>query len=261
MTKKIFLLACAFAMTSVGVFAQEPPSDKKLSYNIALDFGSTYLWRGFDTFEGKSTNTSSSVFNFAPSLFPSITVSSADGLSFNIWGSRALVARTAAEGALDTYDEIDLTGSYSVSDKTGSFTASAIAYLFPSTITTPAVALPSFGELLFSYTAPWDVLNPTIGLAGDFGGINSEYGFLSVGHDFEFGIVSFSPKLFFGYWIANGDSSQNKSHLDLLLPFGFKVSDAFEFHAGLTGSYRISGYNTNYSAFILVMNLGASFSF
>jgi hypothetical protein len=270
MKKRFLLVMVVSSLTWVNLFAEEKAAEeKKLSYNVAVDFGSTYMWRGFDTYAHKldAAGQSNSVFNFAPGIFPSVTVTANSGLSFNIWGARSLMARTIKDGELNAYDEMDFTGTYTIVDKSGTFTSSLIAYVFPtaSYATGTAVALPSYGELVFSYTAPI-ILNPFVAIAGSMGPTGAEYEYANIGisHEFQAGILKITPKLLFGYWYMNQGTSTNKAHFDLNIPFVFGISENFEFHASLTGCYRAVGFADNinkYSPFILAAALGASFSF
>lgn len=269
--KKRFLMFFVVSMVSwVNLAAEEEAAEeKKLSYNIGVDFASTYMWRGFDTYAHKldAAGNANSIFNFAPGIFPTITVTADSGLSFNIWGARSLLARNLAEGELKAYDEIDFTGAYTLEDKSGTFVASFIAYVFPtaSYASGTPVTLPSYGELVFSYTAPV-ILKPSIAIAASLGPSGGEYEYAAVGisHEFEAGILTIAPKLVFGYWYMNNDTSTNKAHIDLNVPFAFALSESFEFHVNLLGCYRVSGFadTTNgYSPFILAAALGASYSF
>jgi hypothetical protein len=266
--KKRFLIAFVVSLvSSISAFAEDKAvEEKKLSYNVGLDVGSTYMWRGFDTFASNldAHNLSSSAFNFAPGIFPTLTVSADSGLSFNIWGARSLASRTVKEGELSGYDEIDFTGTYTVADKSGTFSSSFIAYVFPTAFVN-SVALPSYGELVFSYTAPV-ILNPFVAVAASLGPTAGEYEYASAGisHEIALGSLKITPKLLFGYWYYNQNVSTNRAHVDLNVPFLLAISESFEVHLGLTGCYRITGFADDingYSPFILAANVGTSFSF
>jgi len=271
MKKRLLTMFLVSLVSSVSAFAEEKSAEERsLSYNIGLDVGSTYMWRGYDTYAHKldAAGTANSIFNFAPGIFPSVTVSANSGLSFNIWGARSLVARTLKEGELNAYDEIDFTGTYTVADKSGTFSSSLIAYAYPtaSYASGASVSAPNYGELVFSYTAPF-VLNPFVAVAASLGPTNGseyEYGSVGVSYEIAAGSLKISPKLLIGYWHVNSSTSTNKAHVDLNVPFLFAISDNFEIHLGLTGCYRISGFAdkiNGYSPFILAANIGTSVSF
>jgi len=262
----LLILALLLALQSNLVAEDKAAEEKKLSYNIGLDLGSTYYWRGYDIYAHKldAAETPSSVFNFAPGLYPTITVNTTSGFSFNIWGARSLVARTPTEGQLNAYDEVDLTATYAVKDKSGTFSSSLIGYMFPSANkSTPPLA--GYGELVFTYIAPI-ILNPFVTFAASMGPAGGEYEYAAIGisHELAAGILKVTPKLLFGYWYLNNDSANNKAHIDLNVPFAFVVNETFEFHVLLSGCYRLLGFtdSTNkYSPFILTAGVGASVSF
>jgi hypothetical protein len=270
MKKRFLLIFIVSLFTWINLYADDKPADeKKLSYTIGLDIGSTYTWRGSDTYVHKldAANTPNSVFNFAPGLFPSITVEANSGLSFNIWGARSLLARTLKDGELNAYDEIDFTGTYTIEDKSGIFSSSLIGYMFPtpSYATGITIAYPSYAEMVFSYTAPV-ILSPFVSIAGSLGPTGGEYEYASIGisHEIKAGILKITPKLLLGYWYFNKDSSANKVHVDLNVPFLFELSEKLEVHAVLTGCYRLIGFTDDinkYSPFILAAAIGTSFKF
>lgn len=274
MKKRFLVIFTTSLLTWVNIYAADDKEnktveEKKISYSAALDAGSTYLWRGFDAYAGKlvAGNTPGNVFNFAPGLFPSFTVNSTNGLSFNIWGARSVIARSLKDGDLGSIDEIDFTGTYTVEDKSGTFASSIIGYVFPtaSYASGTTATLPSYGELVFSYTAPI-ILSPFVSIAASLGPSGGEYEYASLGisHVFEMGVIKLGPKLLMGYWYMNNSTSNNKLHIDLNVPVIVQITEAFEFHAGLIGSYRAIGFVDNvnkYSPFILVASLGTSYSF
>lgn len=255
MTKKI-LITLTLIASSFGVITAQDTDEKKIEYAVGLDFGTTYLWRGYDVFQAAAN--SGSVFNWAPAIFPTVTLTPKDsGFSFNVWSSFALSERSASESGLEGADEIDLTAAYAIEDKSGTFSAAFVAYIYPSTS-----ALPTYPELILSYTAPI-VLSPTFGVASALGsaGTNSEYAFFKISHDIELGNLSISPALLLGAWLYNGKSSSTMGHLDLTVPVGYQITESVEAHLAIIGSYRLAGYDENGSDFILVAVLGASGSF
>ena len=262
MKRRLLLILAITVFAHASISAEEKVvEEKKISYNVAMDFGSTYLWRAFDYYEGHMpADSRNSVFNFAPALFPSITATMSNGLWFNLWANVAMIDREATGANLQVLDSLAFTGAYTVTEKSGTFGALFSGYFFP--VAGETGAYPSYAEMIFSYTAPV-ILNPTTTAVATLGPTGGEYEYVSlqISHEFKAGIVKFAPKLIAGYWIFNNDPSANKLHVDLNLPLTFVVTDSFEFHVMLTGCYRPIGWNTEYSPFMLVASLGTSYSF
>ncbi|MDH4200720.1 MAG: hypothetical protein OEV66_10110 [Spirochaetia bacterium] len=264
MKKKILLILFASTFAWGNLSSEEQPAGdagKKLSYNLALDFGTTYLWRMNDTY-APALKDQTSLFPFAPGIFPSVTINAGSEWAFNIWGARSLLYRDVQQGELKSYDEVDFTGTYTVKDNSGTFAGSLIGYVFPTTGS--AGLTPSYAEMVFGYTAPFELLNPSITIAAAMApasALATEYANISISHEFAAGILKFTPKILFGYWYYNADSALNKGHVDVMLPVSVAINDKFEVHAMIDGCWRTFGFDPKYAPFILVGTLGASFTF
>lgn len=263
-------LAYLLAGTSMS-WAQDASAGP--SVDVGLNVATTYIWRGEDIYLNKfhAEGAQQGIFNFGPSLMPSITVHSpVEGLSFNIWAALALTGRDNAGGDLHAADEIDYTVAYEFSNAAGDWSAAIILYTYPTAI--GGVPIDSYSELAFSYTAPV-LLSPTIGTAVSMGvaGGNTSYHTFGVGHDFEMGSFSISPGLNYGYWAYYADNSQNWSHLDISVAFAYAISENFSISLTPVGVLRffpagsetaVLGASTyNRPAFISAVDFGVSYSF
>ena len=247
--------------------------DAEPSVDLSLDVASTYIWRGEDIYLNyfHAAGSEQGVFNFAPSLMPSLTVySPIEGLSFNVWAALSLVGRDTAGGDLHAADEIDYTVAYEFENSLGAWSAAFILYTYPTTVS--GALLDSYPELAFSYTAPV-ILSPTLSTAiaiGVAGGSTSYHSF-SIGHDFELGDFSISPGLAIGYWHYYADTTANWGHVDVAVGFSYAVTENFSisltpvgvlryFPAGSTDA--VVG-TTTYTRpmFISAVDLGVSYSF
>lgn len=111
-----FAMAVA-ALFSLAPFALAAPP----SVNLSLSEVSHYYWRGYNVLGGATYP-----------LQPSLTASTDNGLSANLWGSWALTDRAVYDSA----DEIDLTVSYSRSLMDGiAMSVGALYYYFPNNTT------------------------------------------------------------------------------------------------------------------------------
>jgi len=254
MKKRNTLVLCLilFGYSTLAAAEEDKNSaeqEKKINYNIALDVANVYFWRGYDYYSPSLSDPQKN-FNLVPGLFPSLTMDFSNGFSFNVWSALALASRNSASGDLQSLDEVDLTLAYEIEDISGTFSTLLAVYTYP---TSKGAAYP---ELVTSYTAPWDLLNPSLTYAISFGPESTQYQYssFSLSHEFETGILNIAPDLAFGYWI-----NTKGSHLDLNIPFTFAFTESFEMHTGVLGSYRFSGFDG--APFIVVANLGTSFSF
>ena len=240
MYKKIMVIALAIGVLS-PLSAQGEPTLPGVE--ASLDFSSTYMWRGYDALVGKqdAAGDAREFFNFAPAVMPSFTINSPlEGLSFNIWGSYAMMSRADADGGLRGADEIDFTASYEFDTTIGSFGVAYILYAYPSS---PAGLVESYGEVVGSYTIPV-VLSPTFGIAAaDGSGGSTEYLTFGISHAIEFGNISLEPSVTFGWWYYNAATSSNWGHVDVALPFSISVGDNLSFHITPLMVYRIFASN------------------
>jgi len=249
-----------FAAMVVGTGAMS--ADEKSPVDLELGIATDYLWRGYDVYAGKllADGKTEGVFNFAPSLMPSLTFyAPIEGLSFNLWMARSLVARDGASGGLGAADEIDYTASYEFSSVIGDIGAAMIYYTYPTTM--GGSLLSGYFEAAFSYSIPV-ILSPSFGVAFSDGvGGDTAYYTIGLSHELGNDTFSFEPGVTFGYWYFNGDVTGNKMHLDISLPFGYSISESFGVSLSLTGSYRITDmYDGNAAPFVLAAYLGASYS-
>ena len=248
-----------YAQDDAGKKEEEEKKEKVIGYGIALDVSNAYYWRGYEYYYPamEKAGTPDSIFNLTPGIFPSLTFEFPAGFSFNIWSAIALASRTADTADLQSADEFDLTLAYELEDISGTFNVLMTAYIYPTANSLGEKAT-SYPEITVAYTAPWDILNPSVLLAAAFGSTAAtqyQYAALSISHEFELGALTIGPKLSAGYWIGD----QN-AHIDLTLPFTYNINDDFEIHVGAIACYRLTEFDTG-SPFILMANLGTSYSF
>lgn len=113
-TERLLGLALA-GVISMGATAQ---AESPVEIDIDVDYATHYIWRGYDVTDG-----------FTLPVQPGVTISHESGLSFNAWGSWALLDRDDTKAG----DEINLTLDYArdIDDKLSVF-GGFIYYAFPN---------------------------------------------------------------------------------------------------------------------------------
>jgi len=242
------LLIAFLLVLSTSIFAQEKPV---VSTTLGIDVSNTYLLRGVDYYSSQLAD-STSVFNLAPMVMPSVTVNVGDSLFFNILNIDSLISRTDLAG----YDELDFTVGYVITDTLGSIVPTVSAYTFPYATDF------NYTELAIEYASSNELLHPSLLFITSLGlPVNFNYFKISISHDFTMSRLTISPKLSIGNFVDFNDLNSSLVHADIDLPVSYAINDSFEVHLLVTGSYRIMGYDSTISPFTLNTTLGTSYSF
>ncbi len=200
--KKTIAVFAVFCMTGLS-------SGPLWAADVALDVPivSKYVWRGLEA-------------NTDLVLQPSLTVDTAYGLSFNLWGNMDVTGFGEEAGygnRSGEFTELDLTGSYTYAISPVSLTGGIISYIFPGLgATTHELFLSAGADVIASPSLTW---------YSDVDEIKGSYFLLSVGHGFglEAGpLTGVDVGLSAGY----GSGSYNRGYfgLDKAAPVDLVVS-------------------------------------
>jgi len=222
--KKIMLLTvamcCLLALTLGEVSAQgteAPDGLMKLDTKLDLAYVSKYVWRGL-------------ALNPDPAFQPSLTISSPDGLSYNLWASMD-TTNIPSDDPVDnsgSITEYDHTLSYAWSSGKTAMTAGLIHYAFPNT------TFNSTNEL-FANACFGGPFTPSIGANWDFDEAKGAYLALGAAYGCNLRIGKTAPTTVnFTGKLGWGSANYNKFYF-----YGYDKSGLVDFVLGASAPLAI----------------------